>query len=55
MQALGGRRGVDIIQNCPVTAIRRGPDGAVQGVDTAKGFIKAPRRSRSRLPGTPRC
>ncbi|MBJ3775477.1 sarcosine oxidase subunit beta family protein [Acuticoccus mangrovi] len=34
-------RGVDIIQNCPVTAIRRGPDGAVVGVDTAKGFIKA--------------
>ncbi len=34
-------RGVDIIQNCPVIAIRRGPDGAVQGVDTAKGFIRA--------------
>ena len=34
-------RGVDIIQNCPVTAIRRGADGAVEGVDTAKGFIKA--------------
>ncbi|MGG7568059.1 sarcosine oxidase subunit beta family protein [Rhodovulum sp. DZ06] len=34
-------RGVDIIQNCPVTAIRRGPDGAVMGVETAKGFIKA--------------
>lgn len=34
-------RGVDIIQNCPVIAIRRGPDGSVQGVDTAKGFIKA--------------
>lgn len=33
--------GVDIIQNCPVTAIRRGPDGAVSGVETAKGFIKA--------------
>ncbi|WPY96640.1 sarcosine oxidase subunit beta family protein (plasmid) [Limimaricola variabilis] len=32
-------RGVDIIQNCPVIAIRRGPDGAVTGVDTAKGFI----------------
>ncbi|MGR3497612.1 MAG: sarcosine oxidase subunit beta family protein [Limimaricola soesokkakensis] len=34
-------RGVDIIQNCPVIAIRRGPDGAVTGVDTAKGFIGA--------------
>jgi sarcosine oxidase subunit beta len=34
-------RGVDIIQNCPVTAIRRGADGAVEGVETAKGFIKA--------------
>ncbi|WP_255720218.1 sarcosine oxidase subunit beta family protein [Acuticoccus kalidii] len=34
-------RGVDIIQNCPVTAIRRGPDGAVLGVETGKGFIKA--------------
>ena len=34
-------RGVDIIQNCPVTAIRRGPDGRVTGVETAKGFIAA--------------
>ena len=34
-------RGVDIVQNCPVTAIRRGADGAVTGVDTGKGFIKA--------------
>ncbi|MFT6557183.1 sarcosine oxidase subunit beta family protein [Sneathiella sp.] len=34
-------RGVDIIQNCPVLSIRRGPDGAVQGVETEKGFIKA--------------
>lgn len=33
--------GVDIIQNCPVTAIRRGTDGAVEGVDTGRGFIKA--------------
>jgi sarcosine oxidase subunit beta len=36
-------RGVDIVQNCPVIAIRRGPDGAVEGVDTAKGFIRAKR------------
>lgn len=34
-------RGVDIIQNCPVTAIRRNPDGSVAGVETAKGFIRA--------------
>ena len=33
-------RGVDIIQNCPVTAIRRGADGAVE---TAKGFIESER------------
>ncbi|EKE44850.1 sarcosine oxidase subunit beta [Oceaniovalibus guishaninsula JLT2003] len=34
-------RGVDIIQNCPVIAIRRDASGAVEGVDTAKGFIRA--------------
>ncbi len=34
-------RGVDIIQNCPVLAIKRGTDGAVQGVDTGKGVIHA--------------
>ena len=32
--------GVDIIQNCPVTGIRR-ERGAVSGVDTPKGYIKA--------------
>ena len=32
--------GVDIIQNCPVTGIRR-EGGAVSGVDTPKGYIKA--------------
>jgi len=31
--------GVDIIQNCEVTGIRRGPDGAVTGVETSKGFV----------------
>jgi sarcosine oxidase subunit beta len=35
--------GVDIIQNCAVTAIRRGPDGAVTGVETEKGPIAANR------------
>jgi sarcosine oxidase subunit beta len=31
--------GVDIIQNCEVTAIRRGPGGEVTGVDTTRGAI----------------
>lgn len=35
--------GVDIIQNCPVTAIRRDANGAVEGVETPKGFIRAGR------------
>jgi len=35
------KRGVDIVQNCPVIAIRRNPDGSVSGVETARGFIKA--------------
>jgi sarcosine oxidase subunit beta len=34
-------RGVDIIQNCEVTAIRRGRDGAVTGVETTRGPIAA--------------
>ncbi|MFM9861694.1 sarcosine oxidase subunit beta family protein [Pseudoxanthobacter sp. M-2] len=33
--------GVDIIQNCEVTAIRRGADGAVEAVETSRGTIKA--------------
>jgi sarcosine oxidase subunit beta len=33
--------GVDIIQNCAVTGIRRGANGAVEGVDTGRGFIGA--------------
>lgn len=33
--------GVDIIQNCPVTAICRDASGNVSGVQTARGFIKA--------------
>jgi sarcosine oxidase subunit beta len=32
-------RGVDIIQNCEVTGITRGPDGRVTGVETTKGPI----------------
>ncbi len=35
------KRGVDIIQNCPVISIRRGADGSVEGVGTVKGFIRA--------------
>ena len=34
-------RGVDIIQNCEVTGIRRAPEGHVLGVETTKGFIGA--------------
>ncbi|MFC3625352.1 sarcosine oxidase subunit beta family protein [Vogesella amnigena] len=34
------QRGVDLIQNCEVTAIRR-DNGAVTGVETTRGFIKA--------------
>ena len=33
--------GVDIIQNCEVTGIRRGPDGAVEAVETSRGRITA--------------
>jgi sarcosine oxidase subunit beta len=36
-------RGVDIIQNCEVTAINRAPDGAVTGVETSRGPIAARR------------
>ena len=35
--------GVDIIQNCAVTGISRGPNGAVVGVQTARGPIAAPK------------
>jgi sarcosine oxidase subunit beta len=33
--------GVDIIQNCAVTGVRRGADGSVEGVETERGFIGA--------------
>ncbi len=33
-------RGVDIIQNCEVTGIERGSDGAVTGVATTRGHIR---------------
>mgnify|MGYP002621543935 CR=1 FL=1 len=36
-------RGVDIIQNCEVTGIRRAREGHVLGVETTKGFIGAGR------------
>jgi sarcosine oxidase subunit beta len=35
--------GVDIIENCAVTAIRRNTDGSVAGVETSRGPISAPR------------
>jgi sarcosine oxidase subunit beta len=37
------RLGVDIIQNCEVTGIRRDASGAVSGVETARGFIASKR------------
>jgi sarcosine oxidase subunit beta len=33
--------GVDVIQHCEVTAIRRGAAGQVEGVETSRGFIGA--------------
>jgi sarcosine oxidase subunit beta len=36
-------RGVDIIENCEVTGIRRTPGGAVEGLETTRGFIKTPK------------
>lgn len=36
-------RGVDIIENCAVTAIQRKPDGSVSGVETTRGSIAANR------------
>jgi sarcosine oxidase subunit beta len=35
--------GVDIIENCEVTGIRRTADGAVEGVETSRGYIQAPK------------
>ena len=35
--------GVDIIQNCEVLGFRRGSNGAIVGVETAKGYIATPR------------
>jgi len=34
-------RGVDILENCEVTGIRRGASGAAEGVETSRGFIAA--------------
>jgi sarcosine oxidase subunit beta len=36
-------RGVDIIQNCEVTGVRRDASGAAVGVETSRGFIGAGR------------
>jgi sarcosine oxidase, subunit beta len=36
-------RGVDIIQNCEATGLKRGPSGAIAGVETTRGFIGARR------------
>lgn len=32
--------GVDILENCEVTGIRRGPGGAVEGLETTRGIIR---------------
>lgn len=32
--------GVDIVQNCEVTAIRRDASGAIEGVETSKGVVR---------------
>jgi sarcosine oxidase subunit beta len=34
-------RGVDLLENCEVTGIRRAASGAVEGVETSRGFIGA--------------
>ena len=36
-------RGVDILQNCAVTGIRRAASGAVEAVETTRGVIRAPK------------
>src|SRR5262249_23345493 len=35
--------GVDIIENCEVTGIRRGVNGSVEAVETTRGLIRAAR------------
>jgi sarcosine oxidase subunit beta len=35
--------GVDILENCEVTAIRRNATGAVEGVETTRGLIRTPK------------
>ncbi|MEX2150022.1 MAG: sarcosine oxidase subunit beta family protein [Steroidobacteraceae bacterium] len=35
--------GVDIIENCEVTGIRRGANGGVEALDTTRGLIRTPR------------
>jgi sarcosine oxidase subunit beta len=35
--------GVDILENCEVTGIRRGARGAVEGLETTRGLIRTPR------------
>jgi sarcosine oxidase, subunit beta len=36
-------RGVDIIENCEVTGIRRAPGGAIEALETSRGLIKTPK------------
>ena len=44
--------GVDIIQNCEVTGIRRDGERRGRGVETTRGLIRTRRRSASSRPGT---
>ena len=45
--------GVDIIENCEVTGIRRDAAGAVDGVETTRGLIRTPEDRRRRRLVTP--
>ncbi len=45
-------RGVDIIENCAVTGIKRAPDGSVTGVETTRGTIGAKKIALSAAAGS---
>ena len=53
MRAPPRRSGVDIIQNCEVTAIRRDASGAVSGVETTRGAIATRKIGVVAPPATP--
>ena len=45
--------GVDIIENCEVTGIRRDARGAVEALETTRGTIRPPKRKRRAAPCVP--